>query len=206
MPTRSGNPRSAHRNSPHPRTRFPRTRSRAIQPQAISGTLWRRIGQWLELWGIPGFETLVRIRYNPRLRTTIARWVTRQKTVEVGRRFKQDRRRRAEVLCHELAHAAVTAIYGSTVQPHGPEWRDLVRLAGFELRASESRVRSQKMPTRNGNESPPLYEHRCPVCQSVRFGRKPAASWRCLECVRAGLTGQLRIRLARRSRANTRHE
>jgi ribosomal protein L37AE/L43A len=38
------------------------------------------------------------------------------------------------------------------------------------------------------------YEHRCPVCQSVRYANTARPRWRCLECDDAGLEATLAIR------------
>jgi hypothetical protein len=38
------------------------------------------------------------------------------------------------------------------------------------------------------------FEHRCPVCQSVRLARRRMTAWRCAECVEAGLNGVIDIR------------
>ena len=45
-----------------------------------------------------------------------------------------------EVLCHEVAHAAVAIKLGTGVRPHGGEWRGLMRDAGYEPRVRISDV------------------------------------------------------------------
>jgi ribosomal protein L37AE/L43A len=42
----------------------------------------------------------------------------------------------------------------------------------------------------------PVYEHRCVVCQAVRYARKRVRNWRCVECFGAGLDGALKISIA----------
>jgi ribosomal protein L37AE/L43A len=37
------------------------------------------------------------------------------------------------------------------------------------------------------------FRHECPVCDFVRFARRRVQSWRCGDCMRAGLDGQLLI-------------
>jgi predicted SprT family Zn-dependent metalloprotease len=36
------------------------------------------------------------------------------------------------VLCHELAHLAARERHGDRIRPHGPEWKALMRAAGYE--------------------------------------------------------------------------
>ena len=103
-----------------------------------------------------------------------------------------------EVLCHEAAHVAVYEIFGSSCRPHGPEWAELVRKAGFlpRLRIGVSTEESKDRKNETKNRS---YEHRCPVCQFVRYARHPNRRWRCADCCAAGLDGKLLITVRSRS-------
>ena len=99
---------------------------------------------------------------------------------------------RVEVLCHELAHVAAYELHGRRCRPHGPEWAALMRAAGFEpcARARLTHdVSALVVAPRRGSQ----YEHRCPVCQAVRFARRPVRQWRCVACLTAGLDGRLLI-------------
>lgn len=87
--------------------------------------------RWCRLWRVEALLDEIVFCQNARLRTTVARWVQKSHCVELGPRFKLLRKRQAEVLCHELAHAAAIHRYGSRIAPHGPQWRQLVRVAGF---------------------------------------------------------------------------
>jgi predicted SprT family Zn-dependent metalloprotease len=99
-----------------------------------------------------------------------------------------------EVLCHELAHLAVYRLHGGSARPHGPEWRQLMAAVGVASLATARTcavVRPTKPNARKDYRS--RFEHRCPVCQMVRFARRPVRSWRCAGCVAAGLPGLLTV-------------
>ena len=93
-----------------------------------------------------------------------------------------------EVLCHELAHIAVYEHFGASVKPHGEEWGKLVKQAGFKPRL-RIHVDGEKSIV-----SAERFEHLCPVCQTIRYAKRPMKVWRCGNCVDAGLEGMLLIR------------
>jgi hypothetical protein len=72
------------------------------------------------------------------------------------------------------------------------EWRALVHAAGFEPRV-RALILASAPPRQVG--SPPLLpiEHRCPVCQFVRYARRPVSVWRCAACRAGGGSGELTI-------------
>ena len=91
-----------------------------------------------------------------------------------------------------LAHVAAHRLHGPTAKLHGPEWQALVRAAGFEPRI-RTRDASPAQRTARKGATGRIYEHRCPVCQTVRTARRPMTTWRCAECLDAGLDGALVI-------------
>ena len=97
-----------------------------------------------------------------------------------------------EVLCHELAHAAVHRLHGRRAKPHGPEWKALMVKAGHEprVRVLEN---DPRLPA-DFNRPRPRWEHRCPVCQVKQLAGRPVRQWRCLRCRKAGRSGKLEIR------------
>jgi predicted SprT family Zn-dependent metalloprotease len=174
--------------------RLVRSTKRAISHGVLCGELARTIQRWAVLWHVAGLRDRVRIHFNPRLRTTIARWVIASSRLEIGSRFFDARRDQRQILCHELAHAATVMKFGRAVRPHGPEWSHFVRLAGFQAMTHlVSHRAGRTMSNVAGVE--PIYEHRCVVCQAVRYARKRVTSWRCVECVGTGLDGVLNIRI-----------
>lgn len=151
--------------------------------------------QWARKWRIPELRDAGGLQFNPRLTRTVARWVLATRHLEVGSRFFESDRNHAAILCHEYAHAAVVLRFGPAVRPHGIEWQQFVRAAGFEPVARHRVVppAAIRSPSR-GRVRPVTFEHRCLVCQSVRLGRRKMTRWRCAQCVQDGLFGGLSIR------------
>lgn len=152
-----------------------------------------------ERWRAPGLRT-VEITIRPSLRRTLGRFSARANRIEVSPRALSPRLL-PEVLAHEAAHAALRRA-AAGVRPHGPEWRRLMSVAGFD------RVRAVRWQCRQslGTEGQPhtivsakralsstVYDHWCPVCQASRPSHRPVKAWRCAGCVAAGLPGRLEI-------------
>lgn len=137
---------------------------------------------------MPSLARQISLRLNRRLTTTVARYLRRDRTIEISSRFLALRARRREVLVHELAHAAVDLAASKRFSPHGPEWQALVQAAGYRARARMTRP-ATFTPARRAAR----YEHRCPVCQMVRMASQPVTRWRCRSCVEMGLPGGLEI-------------
>lgn len=147
--------------------------------------------QWARTWKLPGLPEAVEVRINRRLRTTIARYLRDQNAIEVGSKFLALRKRKAEILAHEMAHAAVAYRFGRVTKTHGKEWQELVRAVGF---VPQVQLLVKKTQPRTPSAVAPLrFEHRCPVCQMVRLSSRPVTRWRCRSCIDAGLTGELLI-------------
>ena len=156
----------------------------------------KELRRWGPLWGCPALARRVSVTKNPRLRATVARYVLRTQTIELGPRFFRLRQDRLAVLCHEAAHAAVVFKCGPTAAPHGSVWARLVKMAGYPTRRvrcvpTQGRHHGALTPRHNGNRT--IFEHRCPVCQFLRVARRPVPTWRCPDCTQAGLDGVLQI-------------
>jgi predicted SprT family Zn-dependent metalloprotease len=159
----------------------------------IPRRLYRDIQRWGRVWGIPGLAGELRIVFSKRLRMTLARCRPAEKRIVLRHDLRRATSRRLdEVLCHEAAHVATHILYGPLVKPHGAEWKRLVSLVGFDpvLRTRECGGNAKP---RNRSRAARIFEHRCPVCQMMRIGRRPVRQWRCSECLEAGLPGILTI-------------
>lgn len=149
---------------------------------------------WGKAWGILDLPARINFEFSDRLKASYGKYDSRRGRIVLSRRLLAGRQSNLErAACHECAHAAAFLLFGPNVRPHGKEWRKLVALAGF---APETKVeilgnqRKRRISVRQG----PMYEHRCPVCNQVRFAHRPVKVWRCEECLEAGLQGELAIR------------
>lgn len=151
-----------------------------------------QIKRWFSKWGLAGFEQHISVSFSTRLSRALGRCYARRRQIVVTERLKEmPPSLFEEVLCHEAAHLAVIELFGEECQPHGPEWAQLMRLAGFEPRRrlvldDAGNPSSTSLP-RN------VYVHFCPLCQSKRIGRRPVRTWRCPDCSALGLDGELEI-------------
>jgi len=142
-------------------------------------------------WDTPAKFPAISIEWSKRLRRALGRAYPERQLIRLSELLKTPEYEHLfhEVLCHEAAHIAVFETYGKGATSHGPEWQELVRLAGFEPRLSHSvdSARSQE-------ENHVLYEHICPICHTRRLARRPQLKWRCVACQNAGLDGEMAIR------------
>ena len=167
--------------------------------------------QLATLWKAPELAAIP-VVVNPRLSRTLGRLVGRPWRIELGPRALVSEKRLREVVTHEGAHAVLAMKAGPThPAPHGPEWRELMALAGYTNatgahwrchgstdQSPQPKQKQQQQPTPRAH-SAIAYDHWCPVCQSSRQARRPVKAWRCAACVAAGLAGRLEItRRARR--------
>ena len=171
----------------------------------------RLLQQIATLWQAPALADIP-VVLSPRLSRTLGHLVGRPWRIELGPRALVSEKRLREVVTHEGAHAVLAMRAGLThPAPHGPEWRELMALAGYPDATgahwrchrgtghSPQQRQRQKQQATPRTQPPTAYDHWCPVCQSSRLARRPVKAWRCAACVAAGLDGKLAItRRARR--------
>jgi len=141
------------------------------------------------VWGLADLSHCLDIKFSKQLRSTLGRTRIDLYRVRINTILTDASEELLdEVICHELAHIAVYKLYGATARPHGKEWRELLRRAGFRprLKAEIDDDRTLKDQRR--------YEHICPICQVVRYAKRPMTQWRCATCIDACLGGKLVIR------------
>lgn len=141
------------------------------------------------LWQEPAIARL-RIAVNPRLVSTTARLRVSARLIEVNRRVVHLRPvALQEIICHEAAHAVIARRLRSSVRPHGREWAELVRAAGFVGRPSLIRCGERRASVANVVQ----FRHVCLVCHFSKRAKRRMPRWRCPECRQVGLDGLLRI-------------
>ena len=157
-----------------------------------------KVRRWARLWRAPGLPNRVSVTFSERMQRSLGRCVPRTGAVRLNARvLGNNPALLEEVLCHELAHVAIFQLHGPKVRPHGQEWGALIRAAGFEPRA---RARLNRDVEAAEITDRAFYEHRCPVCHTIRLARRPVRAWRCAECFAAGLEGKLVIERSIRRR------
>ncbi len=162
-------------------------------PRNQQQVIQKWIKKWEKRWSVPGLSARLVIAYSDRLQSSWGRSSPRSFRISLHPDLRRLSARLPAVLCHEVAHIAAFVLYGDRIRPHGIEWRRLVQLAGYMPRASLRVPRPKRGPVRT-RPSQILYEHRCPVCQFRRLGKRPCPSWRCADCVAAGLDGRFVIK------------
>lgn len=159
----------------------------------------RSLDQWLDAWKTPELTQRATIEWSPRLTRSLGRCYPQRHLIRIASylEFAEPALLPAlleEVLCHELAHLAAREHHGDRIRPHGPEWKALMRAAGYEpktrlpLPKSLTKAASPKRSRHDWH-----YIHRCPVCQRTHVARRSMRRWRCRACVDAGLDGILTI-------------
>jgi predicted SprT family Zn-dependent metalloprotease len=136
------------------------------------------------LWDVDLHD--VEIRYSTRLRSSLGRADLLRSRISVASCVTSSAALR-DVLRHELAHIAVRRLGVRGERTHGPTWQQLVQRAGSTPRRLATVAGFRR------KEKNIVYRHECPVCDFVRFAKRPVASWRCADCTAAGLDGKLVI-------------
>jgi predicted SprT family Zn-dependent metalloprotease len=154
----------------------------------------RVLTRWAKLWRTPGLVDRVTVEFSPRLTHSLGRVRPATGVIRLNARLKNTPREfLLEVLCHEAAHVATYMTHGSRAQPHGPEWRDLVRRAGYEPTtqlAHPSLPPPRTNPSSNVSALVPhpgtRHRYRCPICQHDYFVRRKSSRLHCTVCHPAG--------------------
>ncbi len=154
--------------------------------------------RWLQLWNTPDLAAQTTIEWSPRMTRSLGRCYPERRLIRLAAFLDEaDNALLEEVLCHELAHLAAHELHGTStgsIRPHGPEWKTLMRAAGYEPRtrmpAPPNAPKPQPRRRRRGRY---LYLHHCPLCQLSRAAKRVVRRWRCAACLTAGLDGILDV-------------
>lgn len=141
----------------------------------------RVLAQWAKLWSSPRLVEIVTISFSTRLKKSLGRVCPETGVIRLNSRLQNAPRGfLIEVLCHEAAHVAVYLVHGSKPKPHGPEWCDLMRRAGYQ---PSTRLDHRSLPP--VAHDPPLisrHRYRCAVCQVDFFVRRKSSRLHCSTC------------------------
>lgn len=165
-------------------------RASALAPDAAA-----QLAAWAALWGLPGLERRVAIRFSRRLTASLGRATPARRSIRLAAALAAGPPGfLAEVLCHELAHVAAWEIHGEGIRPHGREWKELVRRAGFRPTTRLTPPPGLLLPKpRRRRRRRYVYDHRCERCGWSRVARAVVRRWRCSPCTDAGRDGKLAI-------------
>lgn len=163
------------------------------QLEQVARTHARQLAAWGELWQTPGLESRLKISWSTRMFRSLGRCTPTKGIIRLSAHLAEaDPVLLEEVICHEAAHAAVHEIYRARLKPHGREWADLMRAAGFKPRAS-IRVELPGAVLAARALTGKRFLHRCPVCGASRVSRASRPRWRCGACYKSGRGGWLEI-------------
>ena len=168
----------------------------AVRPPALARAHLDQVAAWCALWGLPGLERRVRIRFSQRLTASLGRATPARRSVRLAAALAAGPSDfLAEVLCHELAHIAAWELHGDAIRPHGREWKALMRRAGYRpsTRLTPPPGVALPAPRRRRRRRRYLYDHRCERCGWSRTARAVVRRWRCPPCSAAGGEGALAI-------------
>lgn len=162
----------------------------ALDPASVDA-----VAAWGALWGVPGLERRVGVRFSARLTASFGRATPARRSVRLAVVLRGGPPAfLAEVLCHEVAHVAAWEIHGDGIRPHGREWKALMRLAGYRPSTRLTPPPGLALPRpRRRRRRRYLYDHRCERCGWSRLARAVVRRWRCPPCAAAGREGRLAI-------------
>ena len=162
---------------------------RALDPATYEAWL----ASWSTAWDIPELPYRVRIVFSHRLQSSLGRCAPSAGLVRLNPGLLDGAPEALrEVVCHEVAHVATWLLHGRRARAHGPEWKELMRLAGYAPRvrwaeaAVPESVRERRKPA-------VIYVHSCPVCRAQWVARRTSTAWRCATCRGAGRDGRLTV-------------
>lgn len=143
------------------------------------------------LWGAEKLIESIHFEWSLKLRRSLGIAYPERNLVRLSTRLKESQYAPLlqEVVCHEVAHVVIFHLHGNHVSVHGEEWRELVRIAGFEPRKDYRIDSLQKSQVDDGI----TYDHRCLICHTNRRAKRPQPQWRCVACMNAKLDGKLVI-------------
>jgi len=144
------------------------------------------LSDWASSWRTPQLPGRVVVIFSRRMTKSLGRVHPKTGQVRLNCRLKKAPRKfLLEVLCHEAAHVAVHLLHGTNAKPHGREWQELVRIAGYQ---PSTKLGHEALMTPKVCKSPAISRHRyrCRICQCDYFVRRKSSRLHCNLCHSAG--------------------
>jgi SprT protein len=153
----------------------------ALSPPADAADLETHARQLLDKLGYQALAARVRVRWNPRMRSTAGTALASQALITLNPRLRAFGDAEVDrTLRHELAHLLAHHRAGRRrIAAHGPEWQQACIDLGL---TDEKRCHTLPLPRR---EMTRRHLYRCPACsQEVRRVRPLRRKSACLACCR----------------------
>lgn len=164
----------------------------AASGQVLSDPQLRReVDRLSSIWANPELPGSVDIVFSSRLTRTLGRADVVRRRVTLAACLNGTGAVFDEVLCHELAHIVAFDMVGRAERVHGATWQRLVAMAGFVPRRKLQT--SLALANRSTGRRGRIYLHCCQVCGFSRIAARRMSTWRCADCVAAGLDGCLDV-------------
>lgn len=159
-----------------------------MKPVEGDSGLTARTREWMEALGAHALASVIRVRWNARMRTTAGTAHPRTAWIELNPRLLAIGQTEVErTLRHEAAHLLAQWRAGRRrIQTHGPEWRQACADLGIP---GEKATHTLALSPRRRQQAKFFYQ--CPGClievRRVRLFRRATA---CLRCCRRHSQGQ----------------
>ncbi len=152
-----------------------------LQTGMPNSDLQAKIIDWCQLWEVPGLVDRVQVVFSRRLRSSLGRCTPATGSIRLHAGLEHAAPAlQSEVLCHELAHLAAYELHEGNGRPHGQEWAELMRRAGYEPRVRHTAT-SGEVPGLSRQRRRRRRVHHEPdylVFQLSRIAKRVMRQWR----------------------------
>lgn len=152
---------------------------RESDPLPARALLHELAGVFLHAWQADSLAKTLRLAYNPKMRTTLGRAILNDQRIELNPRLLLDHPGQLlGTLGHELAHLVIWDRFGKNAQPHGREFRTLMR----QVHLAEKATHNLPVEHLRRKRKAYLYLHRCSLCSYQFAARKARRNTYCRQC------------------------
>lgn len=98
----------------------------------LSVDIHRALQSWCHVWGADDLAAQITVEFSSRMTRSLGRCYPERNLIRIAQFVLEDSDALVqEVLCHEAAHLAAYHLHGTSIRPHGPEWKALMLAAGY---------------------------------------------------------------------------